>query len=130
MPSKMRDLSSTAQHLERLASCPGASRGKGPERQGSPVNHYCVRTRAPYALKKIRGLGYFGPNRSHLNRYPDSFFERFNQNVRTNTDIQRYREALHDVYTSFLRIPSVAEAHAAAADATRRAQPTLMAETA
>lgn len=103
----------------------GVIPAKGFSRLGR-VNHYCVRTRLLYALKKSRGVGFFGANGAHLDRYSDDFFIRFNQNVATSYDILRYRGALIDEHARIMSVPSIAKAHAATVNATLRAIPTQL----
>ncbi len=70
------------------------------------VNHYAVRTREQYALKKGRPSSTQG-----LDRYTDDFFRRFDRNEVENKSASTYHEAFVKHYTRLCDLPGVMRLH-------------------
>ena len=88
------------------------------------INHYAVRTYELFALKRSRGLGFFGgANGEHLDRYDTDFYERHNCNTRVSTHILAYRDALLTEYLSLLSHSDISAAHARAVAFTLQRMP-------
>jgi len=76
------------------------------------INHYAVRTRQLYELKKLRGRG-FAAMGDAVVRHNDDFYQRHNTNQREDTKIQRMADGTTAQMRALLADPKTAAAHAA-----------------
>lgn len=75
------------------------------------INHYAVRTRQLYELKKLRGRGFAAAGDTAI-RHDDDFYSRHNTNHREDTKIQRMVAGTTAQMSALLDDPATASAHA------------------
>jgi hypothetical protein len=78
------------------------------------INHYAVRTKDVYELKKVRGRGFLREGRSAKNqkvRHNEQYFEDFNQNDVEDKTILRHREITDAEIEKTLMHPKVKKSY-------------------
>ena len=68
------------------------------------INHYCVRTKDQYALKRLRGRGFrFGQEGEKNSRHTDEFFVKMNTNEQKDTSILRHATATTNLMADLMQ---------------------------
>lgn len=83
------------------------------------INHYIVRTRELFELKKTRGRGYQRPKMNQRIRHTDEFFDEFNRNDATDCSILRFANATDLLISEYLIDPAISAAHQYTVDKTQ-----------
>ena len=92
------------------------------------INHYMVRTREAYALKKRRGRGFRAIKDGKariVDRHTDEFYDRNNRNEEADLSILRHAAATGRIMARLLKDPATAQAQAATQALTAQRQVAL-----